>query len=405
MSEAVRRSPGCLTATLRRAFANISANAPPPEAPGQKGHSSSRRPLPAIASVGRRRGAARSPRRPSLGARACGVGSERRGPTALVQELGCPRGAPWPNSQTPRRRHRAAVPPAVPTSRPTPGWSAPSRSSARGPEEARRSWSTASVGGACKETRPCVPWPRGRPVTRTAPTSSRTATRPSATGSWTNRGGAEHVSWVCEECLAGTGFSERWASDPSTGPARAEAPTRAEILAFALTLPPDEASKLLSSLRPRGRPKDTPSLGPAPPPVYRSWEDYLSKTTPAERQAWCAAKAAKANRKRLMSPAPTKRVTAAMVLGVLEAARGHCCYCGSLAVENRPSGPNGAPLQWAHVGRRVGSLGHKLARFHGGDNDVENLSWTCLWCNTWPEERRPGATDHGAVQDVHSPLG
>ncbi|GEM_PF-1506427 len=221
----------------------------------------------------------------------------------------------------------------------------------------------------------------------------------------TNRGGAEHVSWVCEECLAGTGFSERWASDPSTGPARAEAPTRAEILAFALTLPPDEASKLLSSLRPRGRPKDTPSLGPAPPPVYRSWEDYLSKTTPAERQAWCAAKAAKANRKRLMSPAPTKRVTAAMVLGVLEAARGHCCYCGSLAVENRPSGPNGAPLQWAHVGRRVGSLGHKLARFHGGDNDVENLSWTCLWCNTWPEERRPGATDHGAVQDVHSPLG
>ena len=117
-----------------------------------------------------------------------------------------------------------------------------------------------------------------------------------------------------------------------------------------------------------------------------------------DRLAWCKAKAKKANAPRLMSGAPVVRISGADVLRVLEAARGRCCYCGSLAVERRPSGPIGEPLPWASVGRRIGSLGHRLARFDGGDNDAENLSWVCLWCNTWPQERRPGALDHGAIQ-------
>jgi hypothetical protein len=57
--------------------------------------------------------------------------------------------------------------------------------------------------------------------------------------------------------------------------------------------------------------------------------------------------------------------------------------------------PDGAPVPWDMVGRRIGSLGHQISRFNGGDNTRENLVWSCLWCNTWLGERRPGATDHG----------
>jgi hypothetical protein len=76
-------------------------------------------------------------------------------------------------------------------------------------------------------------------------------------------------------------------------------------------------------------------------------------------------------------------------------ARGRCVYCGSLAVEKRPSKPNGAPAPWAQIGRRIGSFEHCQWRARGGDNDLSNIAWACLWCNTWESERRKGATDHG----------
>src|SRR5258707_4186324 len=79
----------------------------------------------------------------------------------------------------------------------------------------------------------------------------------------------------------------------------------------------------------------------------------------------------------------------------MEAAQGRCAHCGALAVENRPSSPTGVPLPWAQVGRRIGSLEHVRWRYGGGGNDLSNLAWCCLWCNTWPKERRRGATDHG----------
>lgn len=137
---------------------------------------------------------------------------------------------------------------------------------------------------------------------------------------------------------------------------------------------------------------------PTPPPVYVSWRDYLARTPPGEVRKRCALIAKRMNRKRLLSQPAQLRGTAEAVWSVMCAARGRCAHCGSLAVERRPSDPaNGAPVAWAQIGRRIGSLEHKRMRFEGGDNDAANLAWCCLWCNTWPNERRPGATDHGGL--------
>jgi hypothetical protein len=99
-----------------------------------------------------------------------------------------------------------------------------------------------------------------------------------------------------------------------------------------------------------------------------------------------------------MSGRPASTITTAAVWDVLDKAEGRCAHCGSLAVEGRPSGADGRPVEWAQVGRRIGSLGHLVAVFDGGNNDPANLYWCCLWCNTWQSERRPGAIDHGAIR-------
>jgi hypothetical protein len=132
-----------------------------------------------------------------------------------------------------------------------------------------------------------------------------------------------------------------------------------------------------------------------PPPVFASWTDYLQRTTPGQRMVRCYAAAKKANRKRLLSDAPNELLGGRDIWAMIEAAHGRCAHCGSLAVETRPSSPTGAPLAWAQVGRRIGSLEHVRSRFGGGDNDLSNLAWACLWCNTWPSERRHHALDHG----------
>jgi hypothetical protein len=187
--------------------------------------------------------------------------------------------------------------------------------------------------------------------------------------------------------------------NPENGekPAR-EAPTRDELLRFAAQLPPEQGRALLARARPAPRVAEREDRPLAGPPVYASWEDFVRRTTPAQRMAWCQAKAEKANRPRLMSGPPDVKIKGEDVWAVLKTAGGRCEYCGSLAVENRPSAPSGKPLPWAQVGRRIGSLGHRVARFNGGSNARDNLSWACLWCNTWPQERRPGATDYGGIQ-------
>ncbi len=95
-----------------------------------------------------------------------------------------------------------------------------------------------------------------------------------------------------------------------------------------------------------------------------------------------------------MSGTPQDKITGQQVWAILSAAEGRCTHCGSLAAERRPSAADGGPAQWGDGGRRIGSLGHVVSRFQGGRNAPPNLVWSCLWCNTWPEERRPGATKH-----------
>ena len=140
---------------------------------------------------------------------------------------------------------------------------------------------------------------------------------------------------------------------------------------------------------------DVPTPEPSPP-IFSSWTEYLAGTTYGQRMKRCYAAAKKANRKRLLSPVPDVHLTAQDVWSVIETAQGRCIHCGSLAVENRPSNPaTGAPLAWAQVGRRIGSLEHVKSRFGGGGNGLANLAWACLWCNTWETERRPNSPDHG----------
>lgn len=178
-----------------------------------------------------------------------------------------------------------------------------------------------------------------------------------------------------------------------------EAPTLAELIDFAKQLPADDAKTLLAMARP-APPTPTPDsrTAAAGKPTYTSWADYLERTTVSQRMLWCRKKAERANRKRLMSGEPEVKLSGADVWAVLEAAQGRCDHCGSLAVETRPSTAMGQPSTWEHMGRRIGSLGHRIARFNGGSNAPENLCWSCLWCNTWPNERRRGAADHGGLQ-------
>ena len=137
------------------------------------------------------------------------------------------------------------------------------------------------------------------------------------------------------------------------------------------------------------------------PPRYETWEHYLASTTTAERRAMCATRTKKANAPRLMSAAPARRLTAADVWRIVEAARGRCAHCGSLCLEKLPYDPvTKKKLAWGHVGRRIGSLSHLIPRTSGGTNDGANLVWSCLWCNTWKCERVAGATDHGGLQPV-----
>ena len=178
-----------------------------------------------------------------------------------------------------------------------------------------------------------------------------------------------------------------------------EAPTIAQLEAVLTTLPPGEAAEIRLQARPAPDcpPPEPPGL-PRPAPRFSSWDDFLMQTTRAERRRQCAQETAKANAPRLMSGVPARRVTADDVLAALTAAHGRCAHCCSLAVENRPSDPAGHPVAWAAVGRRVGLIGYQLARFHGGANAPANLVWSCLWCNTWQQERTPCATDRGGIQ-------
>jgi hypothetical protein len=217
----------------------------------------------------------------------------------------------------------------------------------------------------------------------------------SASAFWHGCGTPPRLGSVLQRSPARLIDTRAMSSGAGASPPERERPTWTELQAAVADLPPARAAHVLARARPAPRtaPPETP--GTLPPPLYASWDDYLATTTRAERRRWCAAKAKKANAPRLMSGHPVGVITADDGWAVLESAQGRCTHCGSLAVEKRPSMPGGSPAPWEHVGRRIGSLGHRISRFQGGMNDRENLAWSCLWCNTWPDQRVRGALDHG----------
>jgi hypothetical protein len=164
-------------------------------------------------------------------------------------------------------------------------------------------------------------------------------------------------------------------------------------------------------------------------PLYVSWADYLARTSYADRMKRCYAASKRANRvhrclwrrtfegrdlisrmmrDRIKGPCECcgnlpatecsgeVKITSHDVWALIEKAQGRCIYCGSLAVENRPSHPKtGGPLPWEHAGRRVGSLEHINDYPDGRINYLSNLGWACLWCNVHREARLPLSADHG----------
>lgn len=134
-----------------------------------------------------------------------------------------------------------------------------------------------------------------------------------------------------------------------------------------------------------------------PTPLYSSWADFTSRANPREVRKWCAEKAKKANT-RAAERGITATIDADDVFATLLAAHGRCSYCGSLAVETIPSGPDGKSLPCRNIGRRIGSLDHVEALYNRGANDRSNLAWACMLCNSGKPRRILGATDHGAVQ-------
>lgn len=102
-------------------------------------------------------------------------------------------------------------------------------------------------------------------------------------------------------------------------------------------------------------------------PAFRDWSEFVDLTDPAELRRMCVRRMKVANRFRLMSGLPDALITPEDVWFAMSSARGRCRYCGSLAVEGRPSNPiNGAPTSWDGVGRRIGSLDHVVPRLEGG---------------------------------------
>jgi hypothetical protein len=138
--------------------------------------------------------------------------------------------------------------------------------------------------------------------------------------------------------LAGKGTSCRIEAYAPLGPALKRLRDAGAICRVGLKAPPP-LKPLPWQLPGRQLRQETPK------PVYRSWSDYLARTSPGDRMTKCGIIAKKANKKRLLSEAPEMRLTAQDVWTIIEAAKGRCAHCGSLAVENRPSSPTGAPYR------------------------------------------------------------
>ena len=70
-------------------------------------------------------------------------------------------------------------------------------------------------------------------------------------------------------------------------------------------------------------------------PKFNTWNEFFD-TTEKERLSWCSSKASFSNKKRLLAGISVQKIMASDVWKVLEAAKGKCFYCGSLALEHLP---------------------------------------------------------------------
>lgn len=128
---------------------------------------------------------------------------------------------------------------------------------------------------------------------------------------------------------------------------------------------------------------------------YSSWEAYINSIPPIVLRQKCATVAKHANRRFI-----GYRLTADDIITIITDAKGRCYTCNSLCIERRPTRSNGGPLPWEHVGRRIGSLAHKIDDKRNLEaNNPSNLGWQCLWCNLWSSQRIMHATDHGGIQN------
>ncbi len=140
--------------------------------------------------------------------------------------------------------------------------------------------------------------------------------------------------------------------------------------------------------------KTLAELPPTPSPTYASWEDFLGKTKPGGRTAWLTQKARAANERYL--PA----IKASNIWAIVQAQRGLCVYCGSLAVEKAPVGmpksgkQSGGIMGWAQVGRRIGTLEHIDPKL---GNLPTNLAWACMLCNTFYPNVRAALHECGGL--------
>lgn len=121
---------------------------------------------------------------------------------------------------------------------------------------------------------------------------------------------------------------------------------------------------------------------PADGPIYTSWADWCVRTGVTDKRERCRRLTGSANRFRADSGFPRIRLEQWGVWGILKAAKGRCHYCGSLALENRPAAYGGPMNGWDSIGRRCASIDHVLERMKGGDNDLDNLVWCCMSCNS-----------------------
>jgi hypothetical protein len=163
------------------------------------------------------------------------------------------------------------------------------------------------------------------------------------------------------------------------------------------TLSAGRHSLLTDRLRPPPRNTETT---PVPPPVrFRTWDNFVTMNE-SDRLQRCEDEAKFASQNGFLPWHNPKHLDGQGVSLLLNAARGRCHYCKSLALESRPAEWEDAPSVWTPIGRRIGTVAYDAEPGINGCKGTIRPIWCCLWCKTWPDERKAEAPDHGGYYPV-----